>query len=123
MTNRQGFTVVEVLVAIMVLGVGILALVGSSMLVTRMIGEGKRATFATQIAQQRIEWVRRRAMDTSAPQCSNVTAATGTATTDRITEEWVITVGTGTRSVTTRAIYPDGRGLDTVELSTIIGCY
>ena len=122
MTNRQGFTVVEVLVAIMVLGVGILALVGSSMLVTRMIGEGKRATFATQIAQQRIEWVRRRAMNTS-PQCTTVTAAAGSATADRITEQWTITVGVGTRTVTTRAIYPDGRGLDTVELTTIIGCY
>lgn len=122
MTNRQGFTVVEVLVAIMVLGVGILALVGSSMLVTRMIGEGKRSTFATQVAQQRMEWVRRRAMATT-PQCTGVTAATGTFAAGRITEEWVITVGTGTRSVTTRAIYPDGRGLDTVELSTIIGCY
>ena len=75
MTNSQGFTVVEVLVAIMVLGVGILALVGSSTLVTRMVGEGKRATFATQIAQQRIEWVRRRAMNTS-PQCTLVPAAT-----------------------------------------------
>lgn len=122
MTNRQGFTVVEVLVAIMVLGVGILALVGSSMLVTRMIGEGKRATFATQIAQRRIELVRRIAMNTT-PQCTGVTAATGTATADRITEQWTITVGTGTRSVTARAIYPDGRGLDTVELTTIIGCY
>lgn len=122
MTNRQGFTVVEVLVAIMVLGVGILALVGSSMLVTRMIGEGKRATFATQVAQQRIEWVRRRAMSTS-PQCTSVAAATGTFTADRITEEWVITVGAGTRSVTARAIYPDGRGRDTVALTTIIGCY
>lgn len=122
MTNRQGFTVVEVLVAIMVLGVGILALVGSSMLVTRMIGEGKRATFATQIAQRRIELVRRIAMNTT-PQCTGVAAATGTATADRITEQWTITVGTGTRSVTARAIYPDGRGLDTVELTTIIGCY
>ena len=122
MTNRQGFTVVEVLVAIKVLGVGILALVGSSTLVTRMIGEGKRATFAAQIAQERIEWVRRRVMNTT-PQCTAVPAATGTATIGRITEQWVITVGTGTRSVTARAIYPDGRGTDTVELSTIIGCY
>jgi prepilin-type N-terminal cleavage/methylation domain-containing protein len=121
-TNRQGFTVVEVLVAIMVLGVGILALVGSSTLVTRMVGEGKRATFATQIAQQRIEWVRRRAMNTS-PQCTLVPAATGTATTSRVTEQWTITAATGTRSVTVRAIYPSGRGTDTIELSTIIGCY
>lgn len=122
MTNRQGFTVVEVLVAIMVLGVGILALVGSSALVTRMIGEGRRATYATQIAQQRIEFARRVAMNTS-PQCTNLSATTGTATTGRITEQWVVTVGSGTRNVTVRAIYPESRGMDTIELSTIIGCY
>lgn len=122
MTNRQGFTVVEVLVAIMVLGVGILALVGSSTLVSRMIGEGKRATFATQVAQQRMEFFRRRALETS-PNCTNLAAATGTATTGRISEEWTITAGTSTRSITVRAIYPDGRGTDTVQLSTIVGCY
>lgn len=122
MTNRQGFTVVEVLVAIMVLGVGILALVGSSTLVTRMIGEGKRATNATQVAQMRMENFRRIAMNTS-PQCTGLTATTGTATTGRITEQWTVTVGAGTRSITVRAIYPDGRGRDTVQLSTIVGCY
>ena len=122
MTNRQGFTVVEVLVAIMVLGVGILALVGSSTLVSRMIGEGKRATFATQVAQQRMEFFRRRALETS-PNCTNLAAATGTATAGRISEEWTITAGTSTRSITVRAIYPDGRGTDTVQLSTIVGCY
>ncbi|HEX6644496.1 MAG TPA: prepilin-type N-terminal cleavage/methylation domain-containing protein [Gemmatimonadales bacterium] len=122
MSNRQGFTVVEVLVAVMVLGVGILALVGSSALVTRMIGEGKRATFAAQIAQRRIENFRRMAVSTPT-QCTSLTASTGTATANRITEQWTITVGTGTRTVTVRAIYPDGRGTDTVVLSTIIGCY
>ncbi len=122
MTNRQGFTVVEVLVAVMVLGVGILALVGSSALVTRMIGEGKRATYATQIAQQRMENFRRIAMNTT-PQCTALAAATGTATSGRITEQWTITGTAGTRSITVRAIYPDGRGLDTVQLSTIVGCY
>lgn len=121
MTNRQGFTVVEVLVAIMVLGVGILALVGSSALVSRMIGEGKRSTFAAQIAQRRMESVRRLAMQTA--NCGSLPAATGTATTDRISEQWVITVGTKSRNVTVRAIYPNGRGNDTVLLSTIVGCY
>lgn len=121
MTNRQGFTVVEVLVAIMVLGVGILALVGSSTLVTRMIGEGKRATYAAQIAQRRVEALRRQGMQT--PNCGSLAAVTGTATTERITEQWVVTVGMQTRSITVRAIYPDGRGTDTVQLSTILGCY
>ncbi|HEU4827629.1 MAG TPA: prepilin-type N-terminal cleavage/methylation domain-containing protein [Gemmatimonadales bacterium] len=121
MTNRQGFTVVEVLVAIMVLGVGILALVGSSALVSRMIGEGKRATYAAQIAQRRIEAFRREAALTA--NCGSLAAATGTASTDRITEQWAITVGNDSRNITVRAIYPNGRGNDTVQLTTIVGCY
>ena len=47
----------------------------------------------------------------------------GTATTGRFTEQWTITTGVGIRNVTVRAIYPDGRGVDTVQLTTIIGCY
>jgi len=40
MKREQGFTIVEVIVAILVLTVGLLALVTSAALVTRMIGRG-----------------------------------------------------------------------------------
>lgn len=122
MSNRKGFTVVEVLVATMVLGVGILALVGSSTVVTRMIGEGKRSMNATQLAQQRMETLRQTAMSTD-PQCTNLTAQTGTATVGTTEVQWQVTLGVGTRTLVTRAIYPDGRGVDTVTLNTILGCY
>ncbi|MBA3344628.1 MAG: prepilin-type N-terminal cleavage/methylation domain-containing protein, partial [Gemmatimonadales bacterium] len=36
-----GFTLVEVLVAVVVLGVGIVALAGASAMATRMIGQGQ----------------------------------------------------------------------------------
>ncbi|HEU5048776.1 MAG TPA: prepilin-type N-terminal cleavage/methylation domain-containing protein [Gemmatimonadales bacterium] len=122
MSNRKGFTVVEVLVATMVLGVGILALVGSSTVVTRMIGEGKRSMNATQLAQQRMETMRQTAMSTD-PQCTNLNAQTGTATVGTTVVQWQVTVGVGTRTLLARAIYPDGRGVDTVTLNTILGCY
>ena len=48
--NAQGFTIIEVLVAVLVLTVGVTALVGSAGMVTRMIGQGKRTTQATQRA-------------------------------------------------------------------------
>ena len=122
MSNRQGFTVVEVLVAVMVLGVGILGLVGSSALVTRMIGQGKLATNAAQIGQRRLENFRRIASSTPIA-CANLTAQTGTSTSARITEEWTITVAPGTRTIAVRVIYPEARGIDTVSLTTIVGCY
>ena len=44
--NVRGFTIIEVLVAVLVLTVGVTALVGSAGIVTRMIGQGKRTTQA-----------------------------------------------------------------------------
>jgi len=46
MKHEQGFTIVEVIVAIMVLTVGLLALMNSSALVTRMIAQGQRSAVA-----------------------------------------------------------------------------
>src|SRR5437016_13900455 len=46
MKREQGFTIVEVIIAIMVLTVGLLVLVNSSALVTRMIAEGQRSAVA-----------------------------------------------------------------------------
>src|SRR2546427_3040103 len=55
MKREQGFTIVEVIVAILVLTVGLLALVTSAALVTRMIGRGQRSAVAAQYAQRRLE--------------------------------------------------------------------
>ena len=51
MSNQRGFTIVEVLVAVMVLAVGVIALVGSSATITRMIGRGRHDTRAALVAE------------------------------------------------------------------------
>ena len=58
MTNQRGFTIVEVLVAVLVLSVGVIALAGSAGLVTRMIGQGQRYTVASTLANEQIEIIR-----------------------------------------------------------------
>src|SRR5260221_1950533 len=58
MKREQGFTIVEVIVAILVLTVGLLALVTSAALVTRMIGRGQRSAVAAQYAQRRLQMLR-----------------------------------------------------------------
>ena len=58
MKREQGFTIVEVIVAILVLTVGLLALVTSAALVTRMIGRGQRSAVSAQYAQRRLEMLR-----------------------------------------------------------------
>jgi len=57
-TSERGFTIVEVIVAIMVLTVGLLGLVTTAALVTRMIGQGQRSAVAGTFAAQRMERLR-----------------------------------------------------------------
>lgn len=56
--NRRGFTIVEVIIAIIVLTVGILGMVTTAALVTRMIGRGQRSAEASAFAARRIERMR-----------------------------------------------------------------
>lgn len=56
--NRGGFTLVEMLVAIIVLSFGLLGLAGTTALVTRMIGRGQRSGAAAAFAAQRMERLR-----------------------------------------------------------------
>ena len=68
--SRRAFTLVEVMVAVILLTVGVLALVGSSAMVSRMIGKGRGATVAAQVATARLEQLRRIAAST-APRCTS----------------------------------------------------
>ena len=56
--TEAGFTIVEILIAIIVLTVGILGLVTTSALVTRMIARGQRTAVAAEFAAQRFERLR-----------------------------------------------------------------
>lgn len=66
MTNERGFTIVEVVIAIMVLTVGLLGLVTAGALVTRMIGRGQRSAVAAQYTQRRLEMLRARGCSSQA---------------------------------------------------------
>ena len=56
--ERRGFTIIEVIIAIIVLTVGLLGMVTTSALVTRMIGRGQRSAAATAFAARRLERMR-----------------------------------------------------------------
>ncbi|OLB15700.1 MAG: hypothetical protein AUH12_08030 [Gemmatimonadetes bacterium 13_2_20CM_69_8] len=58
MKREQGFTIVEVIIAIMVLTVGLLVLVNSSALVTRMIAQGQRSAIAATDAARILDSLR-----------------------------------------------------------------
>jgi type IV pilus assembly protein PilV len=56
--NRKGFTIIEIMIAIVVLTVGVLGMVTTAALVTRMIARGQRSATATAFAQRRLERMR-----------------------------------------------------------------
>lgn len=58
--DRRAFTLLEVVVALVILGVGVLGLSGHAALVSRLVGDGARLTLASTVATARLEQLRAR---------------------------------------------------------------
>jgi prepilin-type N-terminal cleavage/methylation domain-containing protein len=56
--KRNGFTIIEVIIAIIVLTIGILGMVTTGALITRMIARGQRTAEASAFAARRLERMR-----------------------------------------------------------------
>jgi Tfp pilus assembly protein PilV len=80
--GRRGFTLVEMIVAVMFLTVGLLALAGASAVLARQMNGGSLQSLAAGTAEIRFERMR-------SLQCSQI--APGSATARGITEVWVKT--------------------------------
>jgi type IV pilus modification protein PilV len=121
--NRSGFTLIEVMVAIVILSVGVLGLISTSALVTRMIGRGNMTTKATQLAQTRLEILRQQALSTT-PSCSSVSGGTATASSG-ISEVWTVTTPAGfssLRQLSVTVTYPISGGTRTATMTTQVRC-
>ncbi|MBA2459525.1 MAG: prepilin-type N-terminal cleavage/methylation domain-containing protein [Gemmatimonadales bacterium] len=118
---KHGFTLVEVAIALVLLIVGILGLVSSSAMVTRMIGQGRQATLVSQVATARIEWLRRLAGSTS-PPCAHPQLAGGGAVSSGIREQWVVASAGNARRATLWLEYRVPRGLARDSLLTVLLC-
>jgi prepilin-type N-terminal cleavage/methylation domain-containing protein len=118
-TEPRGFALVEVILAIVLLTVGVMALVGSSAMATRMIGRGGRATEVAHVAGSRAEVLRRVAAGTT-PRCGGL--ADGTAGwPGGVVERWMVlgAAGDPARDVRLTLDYrvPGGNRTDTFTLS------
>lgn len=76
---RDGFTIIELVVAIMIMVVGVLGLAGTAAMVSRMVGGAGQQTVAANVAASRFEKLR------SVP-CTQIVG--GTATTRHMSEKW-----------------------------------
>jgi Tfp pilus assembly protein PilV len=123
--NEGGFTVIEVIVAVLVLTIGVTALVGSSALVTRQVGRGRIVTIANQLATQKLEELRRAAARRSGGnRCADAGFASGGPSTVRsVTLQWTVATSGTARQVSVTASYPRQGGTSSFTLTTIVGCY
>lgn len=118
--GSSGFTIIEILVALLVLGVGLIALTGSSAVVTRMLGESRRTSFATEAAERRLEQLRLTARSTGA---GCLALSSGSASWPQgMTERWEVVPGP--RAVLVRVVtaWPAGPGSHVDTVATAIAC-
>jgi prepilin-type N-terminal cleavage/methylation domain-containing protein len=115
MKGERGFTIVEVLVAIMILSVGIMGLVTTAGLVTRMIGQGQRYTEASALANERVELLR-------TSQCAAVGSGSETRGAYQISWRVVAVAGDKGRSIQVTVQSPTTRGSRTDTFETVQFC-
>jgi len=112
---ERGFTMIEVMIAVVILTIGVLALASTSAAVTRMIGLGYRHTEASTIATELFERLQGRV-------CTG--SADSTVTRDRFIAAWTvdsIAAGEGRRiDLTVQTPTPKGYRVD--NFSTSVSC-
>lgn len=118
-TNRSGFTLVEMLVAVTILGTGILALAAGSGGVTRALTGSRMSTVAAQRATEQMELLRVRSRATPI-QCTHPAFASSGASVTRqdVQVSWTVTPTGKIRTVTVSATYQVGRNQMRTETFT-----
>lgn len=113
--RRDGFTMAELLIAVVVIAVGLLSLATGSMGVLRQMRWGNQSALAAIVAQRRMETIRGQG-------CSSLSS--NTATTRGLAEKWVITtLTTKSRAVVESVTYTPREGLTRyVEMKSVVPC-
>jgi prepilin-type N-terminal cleavage/methylation domain-containing protein len=112
---RGGFTIIELVVAIIIITVGVLALATGSAGVAKQMRSGNQAALAAVVAQSRLETIR-------SLGCSNL--SNGTATTRGMTEKWTVAFISGrARAVTESVTYvPRATVSRTIGMRSVVPC-
>ena len=115
MKNRDGFTIIEVIIAVLLLSVGLLGLASTAGTVTRMIGQGQRFTTASLLASERFEIIR-------AQECDDMASGSGTSGTYNL--NWTVSSlnGGAGRGISVMIESRTGSGTRTDTFSTVIAC-
>ena len=113
---RRGVTLVEMMVAIAIISIGLLALSGSAMMVTRLMGGGARQAQVANAVQSGIETLR-------ASPCASLTS--GKDTVRGVIRTWTVTPvtrGVDVKLTAQYAMVGAIRGVHTQTYNTILPC-
>ena len=117
--NRRGFTVAEVIVAIVVFAIGMLGLTATAHMLARMITRGNRGGHGAFVAQQKIESMRATALGTGG--CAALTS--GSDTSGLYVRTWTVsTSGTATNIQLITTYRVSGTRTRSDTLGTTLAC-
>ena len=114
MNNERGFSLAEVMIAMVILTVGVLGIAAASAGITRMSSEGGRSGGAAAVAASRIEAI-------NATPCASIPTS-GSATTGKFTETWRVTASGLLRTIDVSVSYTDGRKTRTSTYVAYVSC-
>lgn len=120
--NEKGFTIVEVLIAVIMLTIGVLALASSSGGTTRMLSFGQRKTDASAIAQSVLDSLRYRAAATT-PKCTALVSGSQATSPKRgFTTSWTVATSGDLRNIVVNVAYRVGPQLKGERVASSFFC-
>ena len=113
--RRQGFTILEVLVALVILTFGVLGTMTVAARVTQMVAQGHRFTEISTIASQRLEMLR-------SQSCASWSS--GSTVQGGFVVSWVVDSAStaNLRSVRVTVVSRTARGMRADEVTTAVAC-
>ena len=112
--NRRGLTLIEMIIAIIVMSIGIMGLAGTASYVAQQMGGGNAQTIAAALATKVADSL-------SARRCSALVS--GTQTKRGVTVKWTVSDSSRTKWVTEQVQYRPKRGaMKTFNYVTVIQC-
>lgn len=110
---RGGFTLIEVVIAIVILAAGALALAGTAAVTARRLAESSRQTSAVSVARSRAE-------ASMASPCASL--ASGSETVRGVQSAWIATLASASTELSQRVSYPTSRGERSDDFLTAAPC-
>lgn len=112
--SRSGFTIVELIVAMLMLTIGLLGLAGVGAVVLKQMKGGTYQTIAASIAQSRFEQL-------EGDPCTSITS--GSATVRGMAETWTVAdLGLRAKTVYDTVAFESSSGTKKVGIHTVVAC-